>query len=117
MGTHIGQGNMADSSDPLVEALLKELIDEAPRSKATRKTITDMLTEELLASLKGTRPASSQTVSLETLVMVEALAPALADALAPALAEALAPALIKALQTVTAPGETSQESSSKKGAE
>lgn len=117
MGTHVGQGNVAGASDPLVEALLRELIDETPRKTTGKRALSDALTEELLNSLKETGHTSAQTVSLETLVMVEALAPVLADALAPALAEALVPALIKALQALAAPKRTAQESSSKKGAE
>jgi len=118
MGTHIGQEDIAGSADPLVEALLRELIDEAPRLKTTRKAITDALMEELLTSLKEAGQTSSQAVSLETLILVEALAPILAEALAPALAEALLPALVKALQTmVTAPQKTAQETSAKKNAE
>jgi uncharacterized protein YejL (UPF0352 family) len=117
METPIGQGNVAGSSDPLVEALLKELIDEAPRPKASRRALTEALTEELLHSLKESEHVSPEAASLETLVLVEALAPALAEALAPALAEALVPALIKALQTVTAPKRTAQETSAKKNSE
>jgi hypothetical protein len=118
MGTHIGQGNVAGSSDPLVEALLRELIDETPRPKTARKAITDALMEDMLTSLKEPGYAPSQPVSLETLILVEALAPALAEALAPALAEALLPALIKALQaTVTPSRKTAQETSSKKNSE
>lgn len=118
METHSGQGNVADSSDPLVEALLKGLIDETPRPKTTRKAITDALMEELLTSLQEPEQASSEPVSLETLILVEALAPALAEALAPALAEALLPALVKALQTtVTAPRKTARETPPEKDAE
>ncbi|HEY1350627.1 MAG TPA: hypothetical protein VGF67_13475 [Ktedonobacteraceae bacterium] len=117
METHIGQGNVEGSSDPLVDALLKELIDEAPRPKASRRALTDALTEELLHSLKEAEHASPEAVSLQTLVLVEALAPALAETLAPALAEALIPALIKALQTVTASTQTARETSAKKSSE
>jgi uncharacterized protein YejL (UPF0352 family) len=118
MGTHIGEGDIAGSSDPLVEALLKELIDETPRPKTTRKAISGALMEELLNSLKETGQFPSQGVSLETLILVEALAPALAEALAPVLAEALLPALVKALQTImTAPRKTAQETPAKKDSE
>lgn len=117
MGTHVGQGNVAGVSDSLVEALLRELIDETPRQRTGRRVLSDALTEELLNSLKETGHPSTQAVSLETLVMVEALAPVLAEALAPALADALVPALIKALQALAAPKRTAQESSPKKSVE
>lgn len=117
MTTRPGQGNVSGSSDPLIEALLRELIDETPRSKKAQKTITDVLTEELLTSFKEAGQAPPQEASLETVILAEALAPALAKELAPALAEALAPALVKALQTVVSPQETTQKTTSKKGSE
>ena len=117
MAAQPGQGNISGSSDPLVEALLRELIDEPSQSKTAKKTVTDMLTEELLTSLKEAERAPAQAISLETVIVAEALAPALARELAPALAEVLAPALVKALQTVVSPKKTAQETTSKKGSE
>lgn len=109
MADPTGQKNVLSSSDPLVEVLLRELIDETPHPKTAQKTVTDTLTEELLDSLKG--------ASLETVIVATALAPVLAEALAPVLAEALAPALVKALQTVGLPKKTAQGTASKKGSE
>lgn len=117
MTAQTGQGNVSGPSDPLVEALLRELIDETPRSKTAHKTMTDVLTEELLTSFKEAGRAPAQEASLETIILAEALAPALAKELAPALAEALAPALVKALQTVVSPKQTTRETTSKKGSE
>lgn len=117
MADPTGQGNLSGSSDPLVEALLRELIDETPRPKTTKKTVTDVLTEELLTSLKEADRTPVQEASLETVIIAEALAPVLAEALAPALAEALAPALVKALQIEGSPKQTVQGTASKKGSE
>src|SRR5579875_2425397 len=101
MTTHARRGAKGSQYDPLVEALLKELIDEATHPKAGKKTVTEVLTEELLASLKEEKEAghvSPQEVSLETVIVAEALAPALAKELS----EALAPALVKALNNLAA---------------
>lgn len=115
MSPRAEQGATQKPDDSLAETLLRELIDKTGQSKAGKKTITDILAEELLGSLKETEHTPSEDVSLETIIMAQTLAPALADALAPALADALAPALVKVANTLIASGKTSQEGTSKKG--
>ncbi|HEY7414386.1 MAG TPA: hypothetical protein VH593_04275, partial [Ktedonobacteraceae bacterium] len=109
-----GQGTTEDLYDPLIKALLKELIDETSY-QAGKKTVTEVLSEELLASLKEKKPegGAAPEASLQTIIVAEALAPALAKALA----EELAPALVKALNNLMAPKKTSQEAPSKKKSE
>ncbi len=115
MTTHSGQSTMRDLIDPMVEALIKELIEGASYPKATKDAITAALAEELTASLSPSVRAVLQAPSFETAILAEALAPALAEALAPALAEALAPALVNALNTLVSPKKTDQETGSEEG--
>jgi len=117
MADPTGPENTSGSSDPLVEALLREMIDETTHPKTARKTVTDVLTEELLTSLREAERTPSQAASLETVIVAEALAPELVEALAPALAEALVPALVKALQMVVAPKETAEGTPSQSGSD
>jgi hypothetical protein len=117
MTDQTGQANTLILADSLVEALLKELVDETSHPKTAKKTVTDVLTEELLTSLKEGERTPAQEASLETIIMAEALAPALAEALAPALAEALAPALAKALQTGGSSKQTAQETAPQEDSE
>lgn len=115
MTTHSGQSTMRDRIDPMVEALVKELIEGTSYPKATKDAITAALAEELMASLSPSVRTVLQASSFETAILAEALAPALAEALAPALAEALAPALVKALSELASPKKTEPEAGSKKG--
>lgn len=103
MTTNSGRVPAQSGIDPLVEALLKELIGGTAPSKGGSRTedaITAALAEELIASLAPSMRTASQASSLETTILAAALAPALADALAPALAAALTPAIIKALNNL-----------------
>ncbi|MBO0780506.1 MAG: hypothetical protein J2P37_16915 [Ktedonobacteraceae bacterium] len=113
MTTRAGQGATQSRYDPLVEVLLKELIDETPQPKAGKKNITDVLAEELLASLKEAESITPQEVSLETVIVAEALAPALAKALA----DALAPALIKALNNLISTSKKAPQTTSKRSSD
>ncbi len=118
MTTNPGRSPAHNGIDPLVEALIKELLGGASSPKVGSRTedaITAALAEELIASLVPTR-AAGQTPPLETTLLAAALAPALADALAPALAEALAPAIIKALNSLASSKESDQ-SATKEGPE
>ena len=107
MTTHPEQAAQ-DRIDPMVEALLKELLETASHPKAASGT-EDAVTAALMASLIPPARTVSQASSFEKAVLAAALAPALADALAPALADALVPALVKALNTIVSPKETGQE--------
>ncbi len=102
-----------DRMDPMVEALLKELMETASYPKAASGGTEDAVTAALMASLISPARTISQASSFEKVILAAALAPALADALAPALAEALAPAIVKALNTMVSPKETSQAPVSK----
>ncbi len=120
MTTRSGQAPIQDRIDPMVEALLKELIETASHPKAASRTeeaLTAALTEAFMASLISPARTVSQASSFEKAVLAAVLAPALAEALAPALAEALAPAIVKALDTLVSPKETSQKSVSKEGSD
>ncbi len=101
-----------DRIDPMVEALLKELMETASYPKAASGT-EDAVTAALMASLISPARTVSQASSFEKVILAAALAPALADALAPALADALAPAILKALNTIVSPRETGRESAPK----
>src|SRR5579883_1359511 len=110
MTTNPGRSPAHNGIDPLVEALIKELLGGASSPKGGSRTedaITAALAEELIASLVPTR-AAGQTPPLETTL--------LAAALAPALAEALAPAIIKALNSLASSKESDQ-SATKEGPE
>jgi hypothetical protein len=111
MTTHPEQAAQ-DRIDPMVEALLKELMETASHPKAASGT-EDAVTAALMASLVSPARTVSQASSFEKAVIAAALAPALADALTPALADALVPAIVKALNTIVSPKETSQAPVSK----
>jgi len=116
MTTNSGQATSQDRIDPLVEALIKGLLETASHPKAASRTedaITAALTEAFMASLISPARTVSEASSFDKAILAAALAPALAEALAPALAEALAPAIVKALDTLVSPKETGQESGSK----
>ena len=98
MTTHPEQATSRDRLDPMVEALMKELLESAAHAKATSGT-EDAITASLMASLIPPARTASQA-SFEKAILAVALAPALADALAPALADALVPAIVKALNTI-----------------
>ena len=117
MKTNPGQSTEQSSIDPIVEALIKELIGSASYQKSSMRSedkITAALAEAYMASLKPS--AQAATPSLETVVLAEALAPVLAEALAPVLAEELAPALVKALSKMPDILAGKQEPVAKKGA-
>ena len=108
MTTNPGQATFQDRIDPMVEALIKELLENASHPKAASRTedaIEAALAEAFMASLIPPAGTVSQASSFDKAI--------LAEALAPALAEALAPAIVKALDTLVSPKETSQESGSK----
>ncbi len=110
------QGTSKDLYDSIVEALMRELIEDSSSSpKTAKKTISAALTEELMTSLAPSERKASQTSSFEIALLAEALAPALAEELAPALAEALTPALIKALNELVSPQKPDQETGRKEG--
>ncbi len=111
MTTHSGQAAQ-ERLDSMVEALMKELLENALYPKGASGT-EDEVTKALMASLIPPAHTLSQASSFEKAILAVALVPALTDALAPALAEALAPAIVKALNTIVSPRETGQESVSK----
>ena len=108
MTTNSGQATFQDRIDPLVEALMKGLLETASHPKAASRTedaIEAALAEAFMTSLIPPAGSVSQASSFDKAI--------LAAALAPALAEALAPAIAKALDTLGSPKETGQESGSK----
>lgn len=100
--------------DPVVEALIKELLENPPHPKTAKDAIRAAVTEELMASLLPSKRPISQASPVETALLAEALAPALAEALEPLLAEALVPALEKALTNIASPQKTEPETAFKK---
>jgi hypothetical protein len=116
MTTNSGQATFQDRIDPMVEALIKELLETASHPKAASRT-EGAITAALMTSLISPARTVSQASSFDKAILAEVLAPALAEALAPALAEALAPAIVKALDTLVSPKETGQESGSKEGSD
>lgn len=103
-----------DPVDSVLEALIKELIEDGSNPKAASRAgdaVTAALAEAQMAALART---VSQASEFERALFVATLAPALAEALAPILAEALAPALVTALGQMAAPKKTGQESASSK---
>jgi hypothetical protein len=104
MTTNAEQTTMRERIDPMIEVLIKGLVENASHSKSglrTENAITDALTEAYMASLiPGAGKTSQTSTSFETAMLVTALAPVLAEALAPALAEALTPAIVKALEKI-----------------
>ena len=116
MTTHPEQETSRDRIDPMVEALLKELLESTSSPKAASGT-EDAITAALMASLISPAHTLSQASSFDKAILAVALAPALADALAPALADALVPAIVKALDTIGSPKETRQESASREDTE
>ncbi len=115
MTTNSGQATSQDRLDPVLEALLKEMIETESKPIAVSRAeeaVTTAMAEALMVILART---VSQASPFERSLLVAALAPALAKALAPALAEALAPALVTALSNMAAPKKTSQESAFSEG--
>src|SRR5260221_14568808 len=120
MTTNSGQATFQDRIDPMVEALIKELLETASHPKAASRTegaITAALTEAFMASLISPARTGSQASSFNKVILGAALAPSLAEALAPALAEGLATPIVKALDTLVSPNGTGQEAGSKKGSD
>ncbi|GCE20768.1 hypothetical protein [Dictyobacter kobayashii] len=114
MTTNSEQAKTRGYMDPMVEALIKELLDNPPHTKTANSAIKAALTEELMASLLPSARPMLPKSPIETALLAEALAPALAEALMPALTKALAPALQKALESIVAPNKKNdQESASK----
>lgn len=104
MKNNPGQSANQNTIDPLIEALIKELIGGASYPKSSSRgedKVTAALAEAYMASLKPSEQARMAPSSLEAVVLAEALAPALAEALAPVLAEELAPALVKAFASMS----------------
>ncbi|GHO88014.1 hypothetical protein [Dictyobacter formicarum] len=118
MKTNPGQSADQSAVDPIVEALIKELIGSTSYQKSSSRSedkITAALVDAYMALLKPSEQAKTPTASLETVILAEALAPVLAEALAPILAEELAPALVKALSQMPDILQGKQEAAPKKG--
>ena len=113
MTTNSEQAKTKGHMDPMVEALIKELLDNPPHPKTAKDAIRAAVTEELMASLLPSTRSGSQSSPVETAILAEALAPALAEALAPLLAEALVPALEKALNNIASPKKAESETTDK----
>ena len=115
MTTNSKQGGIQETGDPVVDALLKELIDTGSHPKAAAQA-QEIVTA---ASAQALTMAVARTIShaspFERAFIVATLAPALAEALAPALAEALAPALVKALNEIASAKQPGPPSPSSEG--
>ena len=102
MTTNSGQATSQDRLDPVLEELLKEMIEIESKPKAVSRAedaVTTAMAEALMVILART---VSQASPFERSLLVAALAPALA--------KALAPALVTALSNMATPKQTSQES-------
>lgn len=89
--------------DPIMEALMDELLGTGATAKAAPSTtsrmehvFTSALAEPAMEALTRTLEHASPS---ERTVLIASLAPALAEALAPALAKALTPVLNSAVMT------------------
>jgi hypothetical protein len=81
MTTHAGQAASQDHLDPVLEALLHEMIETESQSKAASRAedaVTTAMAEALVVTLARTL---SQASPYERSLMVAALAPALVTAL------------------------------------
>ena len=114
MTTNSGQAATQGHMDPMVEAVLKEMMQTATYPTAEARREDAALAQALMETLKNT---ISQASPYERAVFVAALAPALAEALAPTFAAALAPALMSALSDMAASSKTGQESASGDGSD
>src|SRR5215469_12371217 len=104
MTTNSGQAPLQDRVDPLVETLIKGLLENASHPKAglrTEDAIEAALTEAFMASLISPARSVSQASSFDKAILAAALAPAIAEA----------------LDTLVSQKETSQESVPKEGSD
>src|SRR5258708_34085108 len=88
MTTNSGQATFQDRIDPMVEALIKELLETASHPKAASRTegaITAALTEAFMASLISPAPTAPQASSFDKAILDAPLSPALEKALPPTL--------------------------------
>jgi len=117
MTTSSGQTTTQNRIDPMLETLIKGLIETGSHPQAASRAedaVTTALTEAYMVSLISPARTVSQVSPFETALLAAALAPAIAEVLAPALAEALTPAIVTALNNIVSK-KTSQESASGKG--
>ena len=115
MTTNSGQTSTRERIDPMLETLIKGLIETGSYPKAASRAedaVTAALTEAYMVSLITPAGAESQVSPFKTAMLAATLAPALAEVLAPALAEALAPAIVTALNNIVSQRKTGQESAS-----
>ncbi len=110
--TDSGQTTTQSRTEPMVEALIMGLIENAAHPKAVSRSedvITAAMIEALMAPSTQSARSASQSSRLETAILAAALAPALAEALVPALTEALEPSIIKALNTIVSARKPEQD--------
>src|SRR5712692_6328450 len=84
MTTNSGQATFQDRIDPMVEALIKELLETASHPKAASRTegaITAALTEAFMASLISPARAVSQASSFDKAILAAAMKQAILKAL------------------------------------
>jgi hypothetical protein len=129
MTTNSVQAAIQDRIDPVLEAMIKGLIEATSRPKSSSRAadpVTMALSEALVADLMKSStlpPLLARTISqvspFEVALLAPALAEALTEALAPALAEALAPAIVTVLSNMASAEteKTSQESTSNEGSD
>ncbi len=100
MAANSGQTTVQSRIDPMIEVLMKGLIESASHPKGMSRAEDAITVAMIEALMPSTKRGEAQTPSIETTLLATILAPALAEALAPALVEALEPALVKALNTI-----------------
>ena len=89
MTTNSGQTSTRERIDPMLETLIKGLIETGSYPKAASRTedaVTAALTEAYMVSLITPERAESQVSPFKTAILAAALAPAIAEVLAPKLA-------------------------------
>jgi hypothetical protein len=115
MSTHPKHTATHNLIDPMLETLIKEMIETESHPKGASKADEIFTTTQAEALKEAISNAISQASEYERALWIATLAPALAESLAPILAEALTPALITALSNMPATRKTGNESSSSKG--
>jgi hypothetical protein len=113
------QAAIRDRVDPVLEVMIKGLVETASRPKTealTNDAVTQALTEALVVALITPRTARWSKPRAEGTPFETALASALAVALAPALAQSLTPAVVQVLSTMISTEKPGQEKSGQQSA-
>ncbi|MER7130997.1 hypothetical protein [Streptosporangium saharense] len=93
-----GNSTGHDSTDVLIDDLIRDILNEAGQSTKSRTRGGDPVAALLETALGSVSRTTQKSSTIERLLLAQVLASALADALAPALAEALTPEIMKVFE-------------------